>query len=250
MSGTTLLSDTILKLNRVHNSLYAISTLMYLLLVQVRFRVIKNILPYRDLWDHAFMCVTIIIWSLTTLLFGIILFDSVAPKISLAFSALWTFYALVVDNILSWLFLYNLFKCRARVSNSKRLKSLWTKSVYGLGILCATTWVSLLLLLLAIFKFSDASFGSTRALLYRIAYAFSPIQFSGTLLFIYAVQLLFEDDDIHSNSKECPQKRTSSLPENRSFSSPTELDDDCDLVYSLSSSPTPSDDSTLYGVNS
>jgi hypothetical protein len=87
-------------------------------------------------------------------------------------------------------------------------------------------------------------------LLYRIAYAFSPIQFSGTLLFIYAVKLLFEDDNIHSNSKEYPQKRTSSLPENQGFRSPIELDDDCDLVYPLSSSPTPSDDSTLYGMNS
>lgn len=50
IAGVDWLSDTILTLNRVHNSFYAISTLMYLLLVQVRFRVIKNILPYRDLW--------------------------------------------------------------------------------------------------------------------------------------------------------------------------------------------------------
>ena len=74
------------------------------------------------------MCVTIIVWSATTLLFGVILFNNVAPKTSLAFSALWTFYALVVDNILSWLFLYHLFQCRTKVSNSAKLKLLWTKS--------------------------------------------------------------------------------------------------------------------------
>jgi hypothetical protein len=74
--------------------------------------------------------------------------------------------------------------------------------VYGLGILCATTWISLMLLLLAIFKFSDASHDSSRALLYRIAYAFSPIQFSGTLLFIYAVKLLFEDANIQDSDSE------------------------------------------------
>lgn len=128
ISGIDLLSNTILALNRVHNTFYAVSTLMYIALVQFRFRVIKNILPYRDLWDNLFMCITIIIWSGTTLLFGIILFNSVEPKISLAFSALWTFYALVVDNLLSWLFLYNLFKCRTRVSNSLKLKSLWKMS--------------------------------------------------------------------------------------------------------------------------
>ena len=117
----------ILIMNRVHNSFYAVSTLMYLMLVQFRFRIIKNILPYKDIWDHAFICVTIMMWSGTTLLFGIISFHSVSPKISLMFSAIWTFYALLIDNILSWVFLYQLFKCRQKVSNSTKLNFLWKK---------------------------------------------------------------------------------------------------------------------------
>jgi hypothetical protein len=92
-----------------------------------------------------------------------------------------------------------------------------------------------MLLLLAIFKFAEASFDSTRALLYRVAYAFSPIQFSGTLLFIYAVKLLFEDvnnQGSDSESNEDRQKATSQ-PDIDSRQS-TGLDDDYDLVYPAS----------------
>ena len=106
--------------------------------------------------------------------------------------------------------------------------------------MCATTWISLLLLLLAIFKYSDAAYDSTRALIYRIAFAFSPIQFSGTLLFIYAVKLLFEDAQVQisdSKSKEESQKQLVETPQLLHFTSP--LDDDDDLVFpcSLSQSP-------------
>lgn len=124
--------------------------------------------------------------------------------------------------------------------------------MWGLGILCATTWVSLLLLLLAIFKFSDAAFDSTRALIYRIAYAFSPIQFSGTLLFIYAVKLLFEDNQTQEmETGESFQKNTV-LMEHNDTPSPNlaELDDDCDLVFPSSVSPTSSSGSTLFAFTS
>ena len=95
-------------------------------------------------------------------------------------SALWTLYALVVDNILCFIFLYQLFKCRARVSNSDRLNSLWKKSVYGLGVLCLTSWICLALIIAASFAYSNDPLG--RSLLYRVAYAFSPLQFSGALV--------------------------------------------------------------------
>jgi hypothetical protein len=91
--------------------------------------------------------------------------------------------------------------------------------------------------LLAIFKYSDAAYDSTRALIYRIAFAFSPIQFSGTLLFIYAVKLLFEDAQVQisdSKSKEESQKQ-SETPQLLHFTSP--LDDDDDLVFPCSLSP-------------
>jgi hypothetical protein len=63
ISGFPFSSGIILTLNRVHNSFYAISTLMYLLLVQVRYRVIKNIVPYRDLWVFFFKLLFRIIYS-------------------------------------------------------------------------------------------------------------------------------------------------------------------------------------------
>ncbi len=175
-----LLVDAVLISNRIHNTFFAVSTFMYLLLIQTRFRVIKSILPYRNLYDYLFVIVTIIVWCGTTFLFGIVAFGSVSPAQSLAFSALWTLYALIVDNILSWLFLYHLFKCRAQVSNTDRLKRLWSQSVIGLGILAGTTWICLILTAIATFAFAKDNV--SRALMYRVAYCFSPVQFSGSLV--------------------------------------------------------------------
>lgn len=153
---------------------------MYLILIQIRFRVIKSILPYHNYWDYLFVIITIMVWSGTMFLFGVVAFGSVSPAQSLAFNALWTLYAIVVDNILSWLFLYHLFKCRSQVSNTERLKKLWKQSVYGLGILAGTTWIALILTAIATFHFSKDSM--SRSLLYRAAYCFSPVQFSGSLV--------------------------------------------------------------------
>lgn len=110
-----------------------------------------------------------------------------------------------------------------------------------------------MLLLLAIFKFSDSAFDSTRALIYRIAYAFSPIQFSGTLLFVYAVKLLFEDAEAQMDDSESKGSSQNNLMEQNHSQLPNlqkfgELDDDCDLVYPSSLSPTSSSGSTLFGI--
>ena len=150
--------------------------------------------------DVLFVVFTIAFWSGTTFLFGVVAFGNVAASQSLAFSALWTLYALIVDNILSWLFLYHLFKCRSQVSNTDRLKVLWRKSVWGLSLLCGTTWISLILIIMATFTFH--SDGLKRALVYRIAYAFSPLQFTGALVFIYTIRSLFEDAKTGAEEEE------------------------------------------------
>ncbi len=110
-----------------------------------------------------------------------------------------------------------------------------------------TTWISLLLLILAIFKYPDQSFASTRALLYRIAYSFSPIQFSGTLLFIYAVKLLFEDEDTDfgDKSKALPEMSEEVLVGRQSPISTSSEDNNFDIIYPSMSPSSPSSSSFL-----
>ena len=155
------------------------------------------------------MVLTIIVWCGTTFLFGIVSYETVPLAQSLLFSAIWTVYALIVDNVLSFIFLYQLFKVRARVTKSARLNRLWKMAVGGLAVLCGSAWFSLLLILAATLAFPNQT--NSRALLYRIAYAFSPFQFSGALVFIYTIQILFEKSDLGRDGEVPPTPTTDSF---------------------------------------
>ncbi|RKO84246.1 hypothetical protein BDK51DRAFT_52934 [Blyttiomyces helicus] len=104
--------------------------------------------------------------------------------------ALWTAYALVVDNILSFIFIYRLWNCRARLARQQtddRLRE-WTRVVGALAVLCLVTWIGLAVLLVDNVCFDDAP--ATKSLMFRVAFACTPLDFSGALVFIYTVRRL------------------------------------------------------------
>ena len=50
------IASMILTLNRAHNTCYAFSTLIYMILIQLRFQIIKSVWPYRSIYvSHIFI---------------------------------------------------------------------------------------------------------------------------------------------------------------------------------------------------
>lgn len=170
---------------RVYTALYGISTLMYILLVQIRFRVVKSLISYRSIYDHIFVAITVLVCLLSTFLFGVILpTSSVLASIA---AAVWTLYGLLVDNILSFVFIKVLYTSRTTLSKSAP-SSAWKRVVGALGFLCIVTWLCLALLLTGNIGFANDRI--VRTVLFRIAYSFTPLEFSGALVFMYTVRSL------------------------------------------------------------
>ncbi|KAJ3039830.1 hypothetical protein HDV00_011739 [Rhizophlyctis rosea] len=182
------LFDRLDKLVRAYTGLFGAATLCYILLVQVRFRVVKTLMKYRDLYDWLFVFFTILVWFLTTFLFGVVLRVSATSQ-PLALGA-WTIYALAVDNTLSFIFIRQLYKTRANVQprRDQASRADWYKVVGSLLILCFISWVALILIVCGNVMFAHDQI--MRTLLFRIGYSVSPVHFSGAMVFIYTVRSL------------------------------------------------------------
>ncbi|RKO92674.1 hypothetical protein BDK51DRAFT_34127 [Blyttiomyces helicus] len=186
---------------RIYSALYSCATLLYLLLVQIRFRVIKTLLPYSDLWDWALVTVTVLIWGSTAIALGVVYPRTVMLQ-SIAM-AIWTAYALVIDNVLSFVFLFQLWNCRRRLTSATsasrgavRRQQQYSRVVAALIGFCVLSWVGVSLL------FASDAVGPkhqlTRLVLFRAAYACTPLDFSGALVFIYTVRQLMVGGDASS----------------------------------------------------
>ncbi|RKO86547.1 hypothetical protein BDK51DRAFT_33747 [Blyttiomyces helicus] len=151
---------------RTYDALYSLATLVYLLLVQVRFRVIKSLMPYKDIYDWIFVFTTIAIWSSTALLFGVL--TTQTSNVRSTLMAIWTVYALVQPT-------------------ANRLRD-WTRVVGALCALCVITWIGLAVLLIDNLYFDKEP--ATKSLMFRVAFACTPLDFSGALIFIYTVRRL------------------------------------------------------------
>ncbi|KAJ3018018.1 hypothetical protein HKX48_003223 [Thoreauomyces humboldtii] len=114
----------ILWIERTYSTLYvgffanpAITTTLYLVLIQSRFRVIRKVMS--TAWnrvDYGFITITVLICSATIVTFNIILYDGDSPR-STAAAACWNCYVLATDQILSGIFLYKLARVTAFINN-------------------------------------------------------------------------------------------------------------------------------------
>ncbi|TPX63154.1 hypothetical protein SpCBS45565_g06830 [Spizellomyces sp. 'palustris'] len=181
--------------------LYAVSTLGYLVLVQMRFRVVKAVWRYRDEWDWAFIGLTLAIWTTTTVL-------SVMSTSQPFTSAGWTLYALLIDHILSFSFIYSLYSVRRAAGGARQAQ--WKRVVTALIVICVVTWVCLGLLVIGNTAFRNDQ--GIRTLMFRVGYAFTPLEFSGALVFIYNAKSLVSPPE----PPKQPPKPTPQLPRSKS----------------------------------
>ncbi|KAH6561994.1 hypothetical protein BASA50_004744 [Batrachochytrium salamandrivorans] len=198
-------------LNMSHNFLFASASFMYILLVQLRFRVIKNIMPYSNIWDTVFVVFTVAIWTVAAFLIGtlgtIIWPARISVVLQLQSFVLWSIYALFVDTVLSFTFAVKLFSMRRKITNLMKssdlcgdayARRLMRNVMRALALLCGIAWVSFVLVAVSATVFSRDPV--QRKLLYRLGYALSSLEFTGALIFIYSVKSIFKDRGSASNT--------------------------------------------------
>ncbi|KAJ3048554.1 hypothetical protein HK097_010438 [Rhizophlyctis rosea] len=202
-------------LQKVHVGMYTTATLAYILLVQIRFRVIRSVMPYHKVWDWLFVITTLTVFAILIIYYSYIqnsfinIIDYVAG---------WSGYGLLVDHLLSFLFIHQLYLTRKRVASihhsgqnanalspsqqtpttaavTRKLRAIdgvFKKVVGSLVGLCCVSWVCLGL------AFGSAmSEGATKVVVYRMAFSLTPFQFAGALVFIYSVRRLVTSSKNH-----------------------------------------------------
>ncbi|KAI9102552.1 hypothetical protein DFS34DRAFT_673816 [Phlyctochytrium arcticum] len=187
-------------LKRVWTAAYSIATLMYLILVQIRFRVVKSLHQYNKLYDTAFLVVTGLAWLLSVL-WGVVIVDDNNATLQALSTAAWTLYALLIDHSLSFAFIYQLYKSRRAAGGAKKKK--WKEVVYSLIFICVVTWLCLVLLSISTLAFPHDS--AVRTFVFRLGYAFTPLEFSGALVFIYNAKELVSAPTAAENQRQIEQ---------------------------------------------
>ncbi|KAI8823727.1 uncharacterized protein EV422DRAFT_504876 [Fimicolochytrium jonesii] len=173
---------------RIWTALYGVSTLMYTIIIQIRFRAIKALLPYGDVYiftdapkDRIFLGVTVCLWCTTIIPFGVVIGSRKSQSL---FTAAWTAYVLLVDNVISFMFISQVYKCQAILGGTRRKE--WARVVGSLAFVCVTMWISVLSLVAAnLFLVPSKIFYS-----FQFVFCCTPLQFSGALVFIYNAQAL------------------------------------------------------------
>ncbi|KAJ3267832.1 hypothetical protein HDV01_003948 [Terramyces sp. JEL0728] len=178
-----------------HNVFLGSSTLIYVLLIQFRFRSIKALYNYPGWIDQLFVIVTFSIWGVFSFLCNMIvpLIDSNSTA-QIQYGIIWSIYVLLVDNVISFVFVMQIYKSRdlfysmmlpkERIEAHNCMHSV-VKSVY---LLSSISWVCIA------FAFASGYYYGPkppeRQFLYRVGFSFSPLMYSGALVFVYTVRKL------------------------------------------------------------
>ncbi|KAI8907508.1 hypothetical protein DFJ77DRAFT_475719 [Powellomyces hirtus] len=182
------LRDLMLNLQRFFNACFAVSTCGYLLLIQMRFRVLKTIMPYSRYWDYAFVVATLALWGVAMLYFNLITYQG-STFLSGFMASVWNVYLLGMDQVLCATFLYKLsdFQIALGQTSSADARSQITYrriTFLALVLLAIVSWVCF-----GIFVWSHmVSDKGMQSILFRIASGFSSLTFSAALAFVYAVK--------------------------------------------------------------
>ncbi|KND02672.1 uncharacterized protein SPPG_01757 [Spizellomyces punctatus DAOM BR117] len=174
-------------LQRTYNFVYGVATLVYVLIVQIRFRVVRRIVPYWKGWDHIFVGFTVILWAATFLTWNVIHYsrDGLSSGIS---AAVWNIYVLVVDQLLCVLFLMRLKMFQRKFGQSIRRQTARRTVFVALICLAIMSWVAF-----GVFMYSNMGYRhdeGMRNVLFRVASALSGFMMSAALLFIYTVKTM------------------------------------------------------------
>jgi hypothetical protein len=141
-------------------------------------------LPYPDYLDKLIPIISVIVYCATSLLFGVAF--PITPFIQSLGQAGWSLWALGIDNVLSLTFIHQLYKSRTAIGDSKQ--QVFRKVIRSLATLLTVSWLCLALAVAGTFIFPKNNI--MRTLCFRFAYAFSPCQFTGALVFVKGVKQL------------------------------------------------------------
>ncbi|KAJ3030557.1 hypothetical protein HDV00_008853 [Rhizophlyctis rosea] len=201
-------------LARTFTAMYSFASLVYVLLEQIRFRLVKYFMPYSNKYDYFFVVLTVAVWALSQMLFGVIY--PISPSIQLLASAGWSAYGLLVDNLLSFTLMHQLLSNRQELS-SMNVADTVRRVIISLCALCASSWLALGVLVTGNVLWPED--GAMRTLFFRAAYSLTPFQFSGSLVFMYTIRALLKapmkmrsrSQTVFSSSKENMAQSRSNL---------------------------------------
>ncbi|KAJ3007124.1 hypothetical protein HKX48_009308, partial [Thoreauomyces humboldtii] len=182
--------NAIAVLQRAYNAFFAFATVSYLLLVQVRFRVLKTIMPYSSVFDILFVVVTLAIWAVTMVLFNIVLYQG-STLTSATMAAIWNVYVLVVDQVLCGVFLYKLADFQVALGQTTSAEARNQASGRRMVLVALVNLAVVAWLCFALFLWSHLGWPNDpgmQTVLFRAATAFSSLTVTSALAFVFAVR--------------------------------------------------------------
>ncbi|KAI8821038.1 uncharacterized protein EV422DRAFT_619943 [Fimicolochytrium jonesii] len=177
---------------RVWTALYGLATFPYVILVQIRFRVVRSVIKYSKHWDTFFVIFTTLIWLSALAICGVIYPPS--KKIAGYTTTIWTVYGLLCDNVFSMTFIFSIYNIRRKLN--KNIEVLFRRVRTGLFFLCFMTWMGISFSVISFTLYSNN--GVMRTLFFRISLLFSPLAYSGALVYLYTVRQLFQPQTRYS----------------------------------------------------
>jgi heme/copper-type cytochrome/quinol oxidase subunit 2 len=195
--------DEIGKLQWIHNVFFAASSLNYCLVIQMRLSALRVISPYPKLWDRIGIAFTVAVWTVLCL-YHVVMKPMFTESSGIFFGAVWSGYVLLVDNLVSIIFVTILhqFQARNKKRETKEKQKLRWTLITCLVMNAILTWIFLAFPITCATLYANDPV--KRRLAYRFGYCFSTFIYFGAMIFIYAVCALFGDGEtsINSNSSE------------------------------------------------
>ncbi|KAJ3258632.1 hypothetical protein HK103_003421 [Boothiomyces macroporosus] len=124
------------------------------------------------------------------------------------YGIIWSVYVLLVDNVISFVFVMQVYKSRdlfySMVAPNERIKAhnrMFTV-MKAVTLLASISWICIIMAFVSGYVYG--SMPAERQFLYRIGFSFSPLMYSGALVFVYTVRKLVptSSDQSYTSFKE------------------------------------------------
>lgn len=176
------------KLGYVHSNLFFIGSLIYILCLQLRFKVIRTVWNYPQYLDNALIGITALTWG-----YFCVYSSSLKPIINpgskpdILSGAAWSLYCLIIENFLSICFMLKFFKLSVDTDRMRQLKTHVLKSCF---VLAGASWICLSIAFTAGYVYAHDDV--MRKFVYRISFSFSYVVYSGALVLVYSAKQFVE----------------------------------------------------------
>ncbi|KAI9005240.1 hypothetical protein BC832DRAFT_556742 [Gaertneriomyces semiglobifer] len=178
---------------RLFNASYMTAGMGYMICFQMRFRLIRIIMPYAKIWDRLLQGVTTTIF-VGCMVICVVMYDTFRDDAAFAMGV-FTVWLIFVDNMLSFTFLRQLRRHKAILADTTKLARRANKVKVSLIALCVTTWMAVILHFATfVFVWRDERHMNLYHLLIRIVIFISSITFVGAATYMRSIALLMRTD--------------------------------------------------------